>query len=165
MFRLVTTALLVVGLAAGETSVDSFDYTVEDSGGSQDTATVSVTITGTNDDPTVATALSDFTFDEDSTGNALTGISIGDADDFGQTMTVVVEVPADTGALEATAAGAALGQIEKQFGKGSVMRMGDAGVALRDPLGSYYNPGIPGLYATDRISRAQHHGQIVYEIP
>ncbi len=39
-------------LSAGETSVDSFGYTVEDAGGTQDTASVSVTVTGTNDDPT-----------------------------------------------------------------------------------------------------------------
>jgi len=44
-------------------------------------------------------------------------------------MSAKAEVTGDTNRLKAL--GAALGQIEKQFGKGSIMRMGDAGV-IRD---------------------------------
>ncbi len=39
-------------LAAGEIGVDSFAYTVSDGNGGTDTATVTLNITGTNDDPT-----------------------------------------------------------------------------------------------------------------
>ncbi len=42
-------------LAAGETTTDSFTYTIEDFGGLTDTATVTVTITGVNDAPTSGT--------------------------------------------------------------------------------------------------------------
>jgi hypothetical protein len=39
------------GLAAGETAIDSFGYTVSDGHGGTDTATVTVTVTGVNDAP------------------------------------------------------------------------------------------------------------------
>ena len=40
------------GLAAGETATDSFTYTVADGQGGQDTATVTITINGADDEPT-----------------------------------------------------------------------------------------------------------------
>lgn len=41
-------------LAQGDTVVDTFDYTIENSNGETDTATVSIEITGVNDAPTLA---------------------------------------------------------------------------------------------------------------
>ncbi|RNL63791.1 tandem-95 repeat protein, partial [Nocardioides marmoriginsengisoli] len=41
-------------LAAGETATDTFDYTVSDGHGGTDTATVTMTITGSNDAPVIA---------------------------------------------------------------------------------------------------------------
>ncbi len=42
------------GLAAGESTTDSFTYTVDDGNGGVDTATVTITINGANDGPTAA---------------------------------------------------------------------------------------------------------------
>ena len=39
-------------LAVGETTTDTFDYTISDGNGGTDSATVTVTITGENDAPT-----------------------------------------------------------------------------------------------------------------
>ena len=39
-------------LATGETATDSFTYTVSDGNGGTDTATIVITVTGTNDAPT-----------------------------------------------------------------------------------------------------------------
>ncbi|MGF1525007.1 MAG: beta strand repeat-containing protein, partial [Leptolyngbyaceae cyanobacterium] len=50
-------------LAVGETGTDSFTYTIEDSFGTVDTATVTVTIDGVNDAPVAVD--DDFTTDED----------------------------------------------------------------------------------------------------
>ena len=41
-------------LATGETATDSFTYTVSDGNGGTDTATIVITVTGTNDAPTAA---------------------------------------------------------------------------------------------------------------
>jgi VCBS repeat-containing protein len=41
-------------LGAGATAIDSFSYTMQDSAGAQQTATVNVTVTGTNDGPSAA---------------------------------------------------------------------------------------------------------------
>ncbi len=53
-------------LAAGQTTTDSFTYTITDSQGATDTATATITITGKNDAPTDIT-LSDITVPEDKT--------------------------------------------------------------------------------------------------
>ena len=44
-------------LAAGEVGVESFTYTIDDGHGASDTATVTLTLTGTNDAPTVSSAI------------------------------------------------------------------------------------------------------------
>jgi VCBS repeat-containing protein len=46
-------------LAAGQVATDSFSYTIADTMGATSTATVNVTITGSNDAPVVATAVAD----------------------------------------------------------------------------------------------------------
>ena len=66
-------------LAAGETAIDTFTYTVDDGNGGSDTATVTVTITGQNDAPVVDDA--DFTIAENSNNAAIVGtVTAGDVD-------------------------------------------------------------------------------------
>ncbi|QEG40277.1 DUF4347 domain-containing protein [Roseimaritima ulvae] len=74
-------------LAAGETATDSFTYTVSDGNGGSDTATVSVTITGTDDAPTIvadsdlddpANEVIDFQGGDDTI--SLTGLPVNTAD-------------------------------------------------------------------------------------
>lgn len=61
-------------LAAGETATDTFSYTAVDAAGGTDTATVTVTITGVNDDPTAGgDSGAGFGTDEDS---AFTTVSV-----------------------------------------------------------------------------------------
>jgi VCBS repeat-containing protein len=56
-------------LAVGQTKVDSFNITLNDQNGSVITKTIAVTITGTNDAPTVTTLLADITATENSAFN------------------------------------------------------------------------------------------------
>ncbi|WP_375173639.1 ExeM/NucH family extracellular endonuclease [Pseudooceanicola sp.] len=65
-------------LASGESTTDSFTYDVTDGQGSTVTATVTVTIEGTNDDP-VLTAAPSVTIDENTT-EVPAGISASDVD-------------------------------------------------------------------------------------
>ena len=44
-----TSAIILQSLSPGQSLVDTFTYTIEDSGGLQDTATVSITVTGLDD--------------------------------------------------------------------------------------------------------------------
>ncbi len=64
------------GLAAGQSTTDTFSYTVTDGDGGFDTATVTMTVNGVNDAPT-ASATGD-TVDED--GTATVSLTIGDPD-------------------------------------------------------------------------------------
>ncbi|MDD2701820.1 MAG: calcium-binding protein [Sideroxydans sp.] len=52
-------------LGAGQTASDSFTYTIADAAGESSTATVDITITGTNDAPIVSTAISDQSAQQD----------------------------------------------------------------------------------------------------
>ena len=52
-------------LAVGETATVTIDYTIEDNAGATDTGTLTLTVTGSNDGPTVAAALADQTATED----------------------------------------------------------------------------------------------------
>jgi Domain of unknown function (DUF4347)/Bacterial Ig domain/Bacterial cadherin-like domain/Extended Signal Peptide of Type V secretion system len=78
------------GLADGATTVDSFSYTVTDGQGGNDTATVSVTVTGvaSNHDP-VATDDS-FTIDEDGM-STLGDLLANDSDADGDPLTLVLD--------------------------------------------------------------------------
>jgi len=67
-------------LAAGETVVDTFTYTIADNFGAQDSATVSVTVTGANDAPVIAAGGASGTAQEDA-APAVTGqLSASDVD-------------------------------------------------------------------------------------
>ncbi len=84
-------------LAAGDTAVDSFTYTLSDGQGNTDTATVSVTVTGVNDPPV---ALDDTgTTDKDNT--VAVQVLANDSDpDTGDTLTVTgVDTSATTGVV------------------------------------------------------------------
>ncbi|MGB3409380.1 MAG: ExeM/NucH family extracellular endonuclease [Jannaschia sp.] len=91
------------GLAAGETTVDSFTYIVSDGRGGTDTVTVTVTVTGVNDAPVIvapnAVEIAENTdvvatvTATDVDGDALTFAISGGAD------AALFEVDADTGAL------------------------------------------------------------------
>ena len=67
-------------LAAGQTATDSFIYTIEDDDGGTDTATVVITITGTNDAPVAADDA--YEVDENSTLTVLPaeGLLVNDSD-------------------------------------------------------------------------------------
>lgn len=70
-------------LAVGETATDTFEYTVSDTAGETDTATVTITIHGENDAPTIAGPVS-ATSDEDAAGfdvDLLAGTDDVDASD------------------------------------------------------------------------------------
>jgi autotransporter-associated beta strand protein/VCBS repeat-containing protein len=56
-------------LAAGETAIDTFTYSITDGDGGASTATVTVTITGANDGPSVAVDNSSVTINETQTAN------------------------------------------------------------------------------------------------
>ncbi|MFB9150844.1 tandem-95 repeat protein, partial [Roseovarius ramblicola] len=77
-------------LAAGDTAVDTFDYTVTDEHGATSTATVSVTVTGVNQGPAVAAPLVAVTDEDDAsfTVDMLDGASDVDA---GETATLSVQ--------------------------------------------------------------------------
>ena len=92
------------GLAYGESTTDSFDYTVSDGNGGSDTATVTVTVDGVNDLPE---AVDDSrTTDEDNPVSPIVTANDSDADgddlevlsidDSGVTGTVTVEADDDT---------------------------------------------------------------------
>ena len=68
-------------LGAGQSATDTFTYTVEDSGGLQDTATVTITIDGVNDTPTVTTSAGNSSFTEDGLAVIVdAGVTIADVD-------------------------------------------------------------------------------------
>jgi len=90
-------------LAAGETAVDTFDYTVDDGQGGTDTATVSMTIAGVNDAP-VFTASGPFQVPENTT--AVGSVTASDVD--GAALTFSIEGGADAGLFQIDGATGAL---------------------------------------------------------
>ena len=92
-------------LNAGDTVTDSFEYTVSDGNGGTDTATVSLTVTGRNDAPTVAAGVLAAT--EDGAATVLDLSALGDdadAEDEGSTLTYsIVSQPGEgTASLSGT---------------------------------------------------------------
>ena len=80
-------------LAAGETLIDTFTYTIEDSAGNQATATVTITLVGVNDDPLAMddSGGQELATDEDTTLDidAATLLANDDDVDNGDTFSVV----------------------------------------------------------------------------
>ncbi len=83
------------GLALGETTTDTINYTIEDSHGAQSSSSVTVTVTGTNDDPVASpdTAAAIENGDE-VVIDVLTNDSDIDSDDDASTLTVVAATAA-----------------------------------------------------------------------
>jgi len=109
-------------LKAGQTITDSFTYTVTDQGGLTDTATVTVTITGVNDAPTVAAMIADMATAEDAaftlaTAGNFADIDVGDTRSYSATLSNGSPLPswltinAATGALSGTPANGDVGTI------------------------------------------------------
>ncbi|MGD1926621.1 MAG: Ig-like domain-containing protein, partial [Paracoccaceae bacterium] len=106
-------------LAAGETAIDTFTYTVTDGNGATDTETVSVTVTGANDLP-VAVADTLTTSSSDTVSAVLTGndsdpdgsddLEIAAIDDTGTLGTVTVNADNDSVTYDPNGAFDALGQ-------------------------------------------------------
>ncbi|QDV19361.1 sulfur oxidation protein SoxZ [Gimesia panareensis] len=114
------------GLENSENATDSFTYTIDDGHGGTDTATVTVTITGVNDDPV---AVDDaFTTDEDTVlnvGNVLNANpTTADSDPESQTITVT---------------GVTGGSVGSQFalGSGALLTVNSDGTFSYDPNGSF----------------------------
>ncbi len=87
-------------LGSGQSTTDSFTYQIDDGNGNTDVATVTVTITGINDDPVVATNTG-ATVTEGSTGTVITTAMLneGDIDDDGAGLTYTITDAADNGTL------------------------------------------------------------------
>ncbi|WP_422003463.1 beta strand repeat-containing protein [Roseovarius mucosus] len=91
-------------LAAGETAVDSFTYTVSDGNGGTDTATVSVTITGVND--AILAAPDTITATEDTAASVAGNLLANDTDvDINDIPTIVDASSSVTATAVATADG------------------------------------------------------------
>ena len=77
-------------LAFGQTTTDSFSYTISDGDGGSDTATVSITIAGQNDAPTVANAVANVEVNQNAADTTIDISTVfADVDD-GDTVTVTV---------------------------------------------------------------------------
>ncbi|HEY1100207.1 MAG TPA: putative Ig domain-containing protein, partial [Myxococcota bacterium] len=109
-------------LKAGQTITDSFTYKVTDQGGLTDTATVTVTITGVNDAPTVASLIADKTTAEDaafnfSVASNFADIDVGDTRTYSATLSNGNPLPswltinATTGVISGTPANGDVGVI------------------------------------------------------
>ncbi|MCB1800626.1 MAG: tandem-95 repeat protein [Gammaproteobacteria bacterium] len=68
------------GLAHGDTTTDTFSYTAQDSEGNQDSATVTVTLTGVNDAPTATNLSSTSSYTEGDLSVAIDDIVVSDVD-------------------------------------------------------------------------------------
>ncbi|MGS5088228.1 Ig-like domain-containing protein [Hydrogenophaga sp. A37] len=113
-------------LAAGATTVDTFSYTVNDGQGGNDTATVSITITGVNDAPV---AVDDsFSVGED-IGVGLGGILANDSDPDGDEIYIDMN----------SAAGSAGGQFS----------FDDSGILLFNPDGDFDDLAVGQSRTTD----------------
>lgn len=88
-------------LAAGETAVDTFSYTVSDGNGGTDTALVTVTITGENDAPIADDETYETDEDHALAVDATSGLLVGDTDiDASDTLFVAgVTTPAEGGTV------------------------------------------------------------------
>ncbi|MDF1811148.1 MAG: Ig-like domain-containing protein [Verrucomicrobiales bacterium] len=89
-------------LPDGETTTDSFTYTINDGYGNSDTATVTITITGTNDAPTLTGFATPAGSTDEDTGVEITFnelVAIGDEADVDGTVTGFVVTSVSSGTL------------------------------------------------------------------
>jgi VCBS repeat-containing protein len=131
-------------LAQGDTASDTFSYTVRDESGAQDTATVTVTVTGANDAPVAVADHADAVDNgilgfPDATGNVISNVASSDFDpDAGDSLTVtaISGDPNDSDGLGDMVTG--------KNGLGYIM-MAD------DGIWSYYLTGSPAQGDTDEF--------------
>src|SRR5215469_16502814 len=77
-----------IALAAGQTAVDTFNYTMSEPGGKLYTATVSVTVSGLNDPP-IINGVTDQKTTDTTPINVFSGVTVTDPDNGAQeTMTI-----------------------------------------------------------------------------
>ncbi|MGX9357406.1 VCBS domain-containing protein [Roseobacteraceae bacterium S113] len=76
-------------LAEGQTATDTFDVTVTDAGGLSDTQTVTITVRGVNDDPTIGAAANEIVNLDEDGSITFDNLVISDADD-GATIAVTL---------------------------------------------------------------------------
>jgi VCBS repeat-containing protein len=70
----------VQGLQAGATLTETYQYTIADAAGATASSTLTITISGVNDAPVNTVPGAAYTVNEASTGNALAGLAVADAD-------------------------------------------------------------------------------------
>ncbi|MFN8709852.1 MAG: beta strand repeat-containing protein, partial [Planctomyces sp.] len=105
-------------LADGETTTDSFTYTVNDGHGGEVTKTVTVTITGQNDAPVVDfSGISALVTTEDSSGLVITGVSVSDVD--ATTVELSVTLSVVNGTINVDPVAAALAEVTVLSGSNS----------------------------------------------
>ena len=87
-------------LAAGQTTTDTFSYTMADAAGASSTASVTVTVTGVNDAPVLATPIADQSarsgqaFSFQVSASAFTDVDAGDTLTYGATLASGAALPA-----------------------------------------------------------------------
>ncbi|MEP1091539.1 MAG: Ig-like domain-containing protein, partial [Rhizobiaceae bacterium] len=124
-------------LAAGETAAVVIDYTVTDDDGTPltDTSTLTITVTGTNDAPTVSALPAQVTFTEDTSDNFdLSAASFGDAE--GDALTVTLT--ASEGAFSSLADGIGVGVVETLV-SGTVITLAGTAAAINTYLDTATN--------------------------
>lgn len=91
-----TGSVTIQALDAGDTTSDSFTYTISDDSTGTDTATVTINLSGVNDAPNAAD--DGFTVDENSSNNTLTVLGNDNDPDAGATLTITaVDNPTSQG--------------------------------------------------------------------
>ena len=86
-------------LAVGETAQDTFDYTVTDSNGATDTATVTITITGVNDAPVATGEVYGTNEDTPLVVNAASGVLANDSDVENDALSAILVTDVSNGSL------------------------------------------------------------------
>ena len=147
----------VDGMDAGDQLIETFNYTVRDTGGLTDTAVLTITITGRNDAPVAS--------DDSATATEAGGVgnSTGGADATGDVLNNDTDVDrSDTPAINGTITAIRLGGVE---GAGSAGTIGSAlqgryGALTIQSDGSYRyvidnaNPTVEALNPGDRLSES-----------
>lgn len=94
-------------LGAGETTIDSFEYSISDGDGGTDTAIVTVTITGQNDAPTAPGTLSNVTVNQNAANSVISLTGLFHDVDANDTLTITA-VSSSSGLVTAGVAGSSL---------------------------------------------------------
>ncbi|HYW14845.1 MAG TPA: tandem-95 repeat protein, partial [Allosphingosinicella sp.] len=152
----VTAGVVTFTPTANFNGTATFEYTIDDGNGNQDTAVATVTVGAVND-PITTTAPADIALNEDSVDFAVTGLSIGDADAaLAPAGVYEVTLSATQGTLKLTtttgltfSAGDGDGDVSMSF-SGTLADINAAlATAKYTPNANYAGPAQIGLTATD----------------